>query len=90
MANFFLSYDLNGKTPTHSEMDKHLQALGGTVRRVLETVWYIRTAYSQTQVFDHANAILSENDRLLVITAQDARFRNLLAPNKTIQDAWNS
>lgn len=90
MANYFLSYDLNGKHPTHAEMDEHLKGLNGTVRRVLETVWYVHTSLSMSDVFDHANDILSGNDRLLVIHANNARMRNLLVPSEKIVDDWNA
>lgn len=41
MANYIVSYDLNGSTPTHKQMDAHIAKKAGWTRgRVLETVWY--------------------------------------------------
>ncbi len=91
MANYFVSYDLNGKTPTHAEMDEHLKKLGKKcIHRVLETVWYVNYAGTLQQLADYVNSILSSNDRLLVIEAIDCRLRNLLVPDKTIQDCWKA
>lgn len=87
MANFFVSDDLNGNTPTHAQMDVHLKKLG-RVNRVLETVWYVGGGFSKEQVFDYANSVLNVNDRLLVIEADDARMRNLLVQNEHLQKAW--
>lgn len=89
MGNFFVSYDLNGKTPTHSEMDKHVKSIfGARVFRVLETVWLVHTSLTKRQLFDYFDAKVSRNDRLLVIEADDAVMRNLLVPNQTLQAAW--
>ena len=71
-------------------MDLHLKKLGRCVHRVLETVWYIRHAGTMQQVFEYAARILSENDSLLVIDANDARMRNLLVPTDAIQKCWNA
>ncbi len=90
MANYFISYDLNGQTPTHREFDEHLEKLGKCVYRVLETVWYVHTSQTRDQVYAHANSILSPNDRLLVIVASDCTWRNLLVPSEHIQKCWNA
>jgi hypothetical protein len=83
--NFFISYDLNGPRPTHAEMDKHLAKAGAV--RVLETVWHMK-GQTKEAVFAYVDQLLSQNDRLLVIDAADARFRNLLVPDATIQGRW--
>ena len=89
MANYIVSYDLNGSTPTHSQMDKHIALKPGWSRgRILETVWYIGTQDTQIEVYNHFNSILSFNDRLLVVTAQSAHWRNLLIADQAIQDSW--
>ena len=88
-TNYFASYDLNGQRPTHKEMDDHLKKLGPCVHRVLETVWYIRTNKTRSELFDYVSSILSANDRALVIEASAANWRNLLVPDKSIQDCWN-
>lgn len=90
MANYIVSYDLNGSTPTHHEMDAHIaQKTGWSRGRVLETVWYIGARDSKSDVFDHINSILSANDRLLVVTCSDASWRKLLISDDSLMSAWN-
>ncbi|MBN9310510.1 hypothetical protein [Devosia sp.] len=87
--NFFLSYDLNGKSPTHAEMDKHLHKLGCPVDRVLETVWFVHTLWDRQTLYNYANSILSVNDRLLVIESLGATMRNLLVPDGKVGALWD-
>ena len=89
MANYLLSYDLNGNRPTHAEMDDHLEDSGWTIARILETVWYVGTSASQRDVFDYANEILSRNDGLIVATCYDASFKNLLVEGISFQSWWS-
>ena len=88
MANYIVSYDLNGSHPTHAEMDKHIETAGWARARILETVWYIGTQASLRQVYDHINSILSKNDQLIVVDAREAIFRNLLVSNESLAAAW--
>ncbi|MGH6697033.1 hypothetical protein [Sphingopyxis sp.] len=88
MANYFVTYDLNGGVPTHKAMDEHMGKAGWDRGRVLETVWYVGTSQTTSEVFDHVNSILSKNDQILVIEATDASFRNLLISEKSLQEAW--
>lgn len=90
MANYIVSYDLNGAVPTHAQMDAHVKTSGWANGRILETVWYIGTSASQRQVYDHFNSILSANDRLIVVTAANATWRNLLINDKSLLDAWQN
>lgn len=90
MANFFISYDLNGKIPTHAQMDKHLKAVAGVYGRVLETVWYLTYQGSASQLRLHLEKMLSLNDRVLVMQVDAVSWRNLLigdAPLKRSLDA---
>lgn len=88
MANYILSYDLNGPFPTHAQMDKHIKTSGAVYGRVLETVWYLQSAAPIKQVYEYVNRILSTNDRVLIIEANDAYFRNLLVKNEALQKGW--
>ena len=90
MANYFVSYDLNGKSPTHAEMDAHLKKLGQCVHRVLETVWYVRSGKTREELYNYVNGILSNNDRVLVIEASNCNFRNLLVSNQAVLNCWSS
>ena len=86
--NYFVSYDLNGTRPSHSEMDAHLKKLGPCVLRVVETVWYIRSSKTLSEVYTYMQSILSVNDRALVIWANQSTFRNLLVPDETVLKCW--
>lgn len=91
MANYLVSYDLNGSTPTHAQMDAHIAARTDWSRgRVLETVWYIGANYDAEAVYDYFNRVLSDNDRLLVVQATFATFRNLLVTGPSLQSSWSS
>lgn len=91
MPNYIVSYDLNGSTPSHAQMDNHIrQNTNWLFGRVLETVWYIRTEQSADEVYDHFDAILSNNDRLLVVEGTQAVFRNLLIRSDALKQAWES
>lgn len=89
MANYFVSYDLNGPTPTHAQMDAHLTKIGPCVYRVLETVWYVKYGGTIEQLQQYVDNILSQNDSLIVIAASNARMRHLLVPNQALKDCWN-
>ena len=90
MANHILSYDLNGARPSHKEVDDLLAGLGATRGRVLETVWYVGYEGSAVQLYDAVNPLLSENDRLIVVEAQSAAWRNLLIRDDSLQQAWTA
>jgi hypothetical protein len=90
LSNFIVSYDLNGRTPTHTEMDKHIAASGWVYGRILETVWYIKAAATVEQVLAYVGQILSENDRLMVVEGRAARFHNLLIKDETVVSTWNN
>lgn len=89
MPNYIISYDLNGKVPTHAQMDAHLKKAGYGRGRILETVWYIRADHEIGVVYNYVNRILSDNDRLIVILAANAVTRNLLISNDVLSKAWN-
>jgi len=88
MANYFVTYDLNGSTPSHKRVDEVLERLGATRGRVLETVWYVGYYGSASSLFEAVNAIFSNNDQLLVIDARDIVWRNLLITDESIQQSW--
>ncbi len=89
MANYIVTYDLNGATPTHARMDSHIRNSGAELfGRVLETVWYIKTSSPLEDVYEYVNRILSTNDRVLIVEANDMMMRNLLVQNSAIQDVW--
>lgn len=90
MANFIVSYDLNGPNPSHQQVDDLLERLGATRARILETVWYVGWAGSRDALFDAVDSLLSRNDQVIVLEAVDATFRNLLVENAPFVAAWNA
>lgn len=92
MANFILTYDLNGPQPSHAQMDAHLGLLGtGFVRaRVLETVWYVAGPTTATLLRNYVERILSPNDQILVVEASRAAWRNLKVADSPFKTAFES
>jgi hypothetical protein len=90
MANYIVSYDLNGPKPTHKEMDDHMETAGWSRARILETVWWVGTSQTRSQVYNHVNEILSKNDQVIVVAASGANWRNLLVTSESLLAAWNA
>ncbi len=90
MANFFVSYDLNGPRPSHKEMDDHLAKIGTKRGRVLETVWYVDYPGSTLQLRNHIASILGSEDLLLVIESNNAAWTSLLVDTIALQQAWRN
>lgn len=88
MANFIISYDLNGPSPTHAEVDKHIHNVAEGWGRVLETVWWVRYSGSASDLYNSLNTILRSEDRLLVCECENAAFRNLLVDDDELVEAW--
>jgi hypothetical protein len=88
MANYIVSYDLNGDQPSHEQMDEHLQKLDAAVGRVLESVWYVGYSGSLEQLRKYVQSILSSNDLLLVIYADEATWTNLLVDSDSLRTSW--
>lgn len=90
MANFIISYDLNGPTPSHQQMDKHLATLVVNRGRVLETVWWVDYPGTAAQLRDQVKTILGSEDLLLVIEAKSAAWTKLLVDTDALLTAWKS
>jgi hypothetical protein len=88
MANYIFSYDLNGKQPTHGEMDKHIKESPYATGRLLETVWYVGASASAEAVTGYLTSILSTNDRYILVTATDMTFQKLLVKEDSLLTAW--
>lgn len=89
MANFIVSYDLNGPTPSHKQMDDHLRKLAVTYGRVLETVWWLDYRGTAAQLRDQVKTILGREDLLLVIEAKSTAWTKLLIQDQSLITAWN-
>lgn len=89
MANFIISYDLNGPSPSHQQMDDHLRLLTAKRGRVLETVWWVSYPGTAAQLRDLVQTILGREDLLLVIEANSAAWTKLLVSSEGLKAAWN-
>jgi hypothetical protein len=90
LANYIVSYDLNGSVPSHATMDKHIETAGWSRGRILETVWWVGTEHSLSDVYDHVISILSDDDQIIVIEALEAQWDNLLIQDASLVEAWRS
>jgi hypothetical protein len=88
MANFVLTYDLNGPRPSHKEMDDFLKALTVNRGRILETVWWVDYPGTAAQLRDRVKTILGPEDLLLVIEAKSAAWTSLLVDGNSLIAAW--
>ena len=88
MANFIITYDLNGPRPSHKEMDEHLQKLVANRGRILETVWWVSYSGTAAQLRDQVKTILGKEDLLLVIEAKSAAWTSLLVESGSLVKAW--
>ncbi len=88
MANFIITYDLNGPFPSHKQMDDHLSRLTVKRGRVLETVWWVEYDGKAVQLRDQVASILGQEDLLLVIEAASAAWTKLLVPSDAFKQAF--
>lgn len=88
MANFVVTYDLNGPHPSHEEMDDHLKRLVSARGRILETVWWVSYQGTAAELRDRLKTILGKEDLLLVIEAKSAAWTKLLVDNDALITAW--
>ena len=89
MANFIITYDLNGPIPSHKQMDDHLAQLTAKRGRVLETVWWVSYPGTAAQLRDQVKTILGREDLLLVIEASSAAWTKTLINSDSLIAAWN-
>lgn len=88
MANYIITYDLNGPSPSHKQMDEFLEKLVAKRGRVLETVWWVDYAGTAPQLRDRLKTILGKEDLLLVIEAKSAAWTSLLVDEAALKTAW--
>ncbi|MBW8320468.1 MAG: hypothetical protein K0M47_14280 [Rhizobium sp.] len=89
MANFIITYDLNGPRPSHKEMDDFLSKLVANRGRVLETVWWVDYPGTAAQLRDRVKTILGKEDLLLVIEAKSAAWTKLLVQDMAFKTAFD-
>jgi hypothetical protein len=88
MANFVVTYDLNGLYPSHKQMDDHLQQISIRYGRILETVWWVEYAGTAAQLRDQIATILGKEDLLLVALTASASWTKLLIPDVAFKQAF--
>jgi hypothetical protein len=88
MANYIVTYDLNGPNPSHKQMDDHLARVGANRARVLETVWWVDYSGSAVQLRDHLQTILRKEDGLLVLAVSAAAWQSLLVSDQAFKTAF--
>lgn len=88
MANFIVTYDLNGPHPSHRQMDEAVSRLGANYGRVLETVWWLESSNTAVGIRDYLQSILGKEDLLLVIECKSAAWANLLVDTQTFKNAF--
>jgi len=89
MANFIVSYDLNGPKPSHAEMDKHLEKIGAQRGRILETVWYVGATTDCVRLMNHIQQILGKEDLLFVCEADAAAWTKTLVCDSSLEKAFS-
>jgi len=76
-TNYFISYDLNSPGQDYNKIAKAIAALGFSIR-AQKSLFYLRSSYTQEEVFKAVGAAMDRNDSLLVISASNATMINLL------------
>lgn len=89
MANFLVTYDLNGPSPSHKQMDELIPKLAVTYGRVLETVWWLDYPGTAAQLRDRLKTILGPEDLLLVVECKSAAWTKLLVDSIAFKNAFN-
>lgn len=88
MANFILSYDLNGPYPSHRQVDELLARIGASRFRILETVWWVKYGGTAVQLRDNLLTMLRREDRLFVAEVTNAAWHNLLIDDASFKSAF--
>ena len=87
MSSFLISYDLNGPTPSHKEMDDLIPKVAVRFGRVLETVWWVDFEGTTVQLRDRLLPTLHSEDRLFVCACPNAAWFNLLVSDVALKQA---
>lgn len=79
MTAFVIAFD----TASHAAaVEKRIQTLApGQAYKLLDSVWFLRTAKTGEQIYEHVNSAMGAGDRLIVVQSAGATYRDLLAAN---------
>ncbi len=87
MASFLITYDLNGPTPSHKQMDDLIPKLAARSGRILETVWWVDYVGTAAQLRDRLRTTLRKEDSLMVCECKVAAWQNLLVQDAALKQA---
>jgi len=90
MANFIVTYDLNGPKPSHKQVDDLLETVGAVRGRILETVWYVGWSGSPGQLLDLLKPLFSSNDLLFVAEVSEAAWTKVLLEDQSLLASWKA
>ena len=76
--NYFIAYDLDTPGQDYRKIEKAISECGNAIKVQL-SLYYLSSAHSASTVLDHCTKALDANDRIIVITASDATWKNPLA-----------
>ena len=89
MAHYIVAFDVIGGAPEVELVTKRIAALGAeTAHQLLNTVWYLKTSLSCEAIYEHINTALQAKDRVLVVEAKTANFRDLLTSSEKLRHDW--
>jgi hypothetical protein len=90
--NLFITYDLNKAGKNYDGVINAIKSLS-KYAKYQKSAWYVRSAYTATQVADHIWKEMDADDHLMVIDATNnsATWRGpSTAATQYISDNWNS
>lgn len=87
MSSFLITYDLNGPSPSHKQMDDLIPKIAVTYGRILETVWWVDYSGTAAQLRDRLMSTLRKEDSLMVCECNSAAWHNLLINDAALKQA---
>lgn len=89
MAHYIVAFEVMGGAPDVERVTKRIAALGAeTAHQLLSTAWFLNTELSCEAIYEHVNTALQAKDRLLVVEAKTATFRDLLTTSEKLRHDW--
>ena len=80
MSNKIISYDLIASGKDYSELYRAIRRIDSKAVRVLNSVWWITSPLSVSEILNQLSSSVDHNDRLMVAAVSgDARGINLLS-----------
>lgn len=86
MANYFIAYDLN-QIKDYNRLITAIHSLGVALQ-VQKSLWYLKSAFTQEQLFNYLQAHTDWDDALIVIHAHNAISKNALCSEDAIIREW--